>query len=409
VNPAAACAGAPPEALAKVELARAYVRRLNPWSEIACLGADVATLTPAVLSDVDVAVCTLDSPRGRLIAARLFLASRTRFVDAGALAEQWLARCTVCDPTRTPGDPVAEPSCPVCAWSRATLLRSGEDLGLPCASALDTGEGASSTLTLGQRAAGLAVREALALAGVVPLEPSVGRELREDLRALRLESFRVPLAPDCAADHALASGERVQLDLEPGELCLGDLGWACGVGPDDTIVLSGSELVHTAACRRCREIARPLRRAGRPLPPCARCGAPLGPLRRARRISWAEAAARTPRASAAEWFDRGDAFAVQGRPGVRVYRFPPPPLPWERGGPWRGAEARPRFRRLPADYDLDAIRRTRVALLGLGHVGSAVLQHLAPLPFAGFLLVDRDRIEEHNLPSFSLPAEATRP
>jgi len=50
-----------------------------------------------------------------------------------------------------------------------------------------------------------------------------------------------------------------------------------------------------------------------------------------------------------------------------------------------------------------------VAFLGLGHVGSAALQQLAPLPFAGFLLVDRDRIEEHNLPSSSLPVEDPRP
>jgi hypothetical protein len=390
-----------------VDLARAYVRRVNPWSETVRLADDVETLTPGVFAGIDVAVCTLDSPRGRLITARLLLAARIPFVDAGALAEQWMARCSVADPARAQrGDPGAEPSCPICGWSRETLLRSGEDLGFPCASVPDTGEGAASTLTLGQRAAGLAVREVLALAGVVPLPPSVGRELREDLRSLRLESFRVPFEPGCAADHALASGDPLQLDLEPAGLRLADLARACRFEPEDTIVLAASELVHVAACGPpCWEVARPLRRIGSPRLPCSRCGAPQSTLRRTRRVRWAEAAACVGHASAARWFEPGDAFAVEGRDGARLYRFPAPPLAWEPGEPWREAAARPRFRRLPADYDLDAIRGRRVALVGLGHVGSAVLQQLAPLPFAGFLLVDRDRIEEHNLPSISLPVE----
>ena len=393
----------------KVDLARQCVRQLNPWSEIVRLEADVATLTPAMFNGIDVALCTLDSPRGRLLGARLLLAARVPFVDAGALAEQWLARCTVADPTGRRGDPGAEPSCPICGWSREMLARSGEDLGFPCASVLDTGEGAASTLTSGQRAAGLAVREALALAGVVGLRPSVGREIREDLRSLRVESFRVPFEPGCAADHVLAGEDRVQLDHAPVEVRVSDLARTCRLEPEDTIVLATSELVHIAVCRQCREVARPLRRIGSPRLTCSRCGAPLVPVRRARRVRWAEAAASVGHASAADWFEPGDAFAVEGRGGARVYRFPAPPLAWEPGAAWHDETARPRFRRLPSDYDLDAVRRTRVAFLGLGHVGSAALQQLAPLPFAGFLLVDRDRIEEHNLPSSSLPVEDPRP
>ena len=90
----------------------------------------------------------------------------------------------------------------------------------------------------------------------------------------------------------------------------------------------------------------------------------------------------------------------------RAVRFPPAPLAWQPGSAaWSEARDRALFARLPAHYDLDRIRRGRLAILGVGHAGSAVLAQLAPLPLAGLVLVDRDHFAPHNAQSFALPAQ----
>lgn len=395
-------------ARAKTAIAAAHARRVNEWSEIAAVHADVATLTPGVFSQIDAAVCGFDNARGRYLAARLLISARVPFADVGAAADHGLCRVSVAHVARGSGsDGNSETACPICPWSIEQLARTGEDLGLACAGIqLDSDAGASSTLTLGHRAATLAVRETLALCGALPrVQPSVGREIRDDLYGLRLESFRVRLEPGCAADHSLAAPAE-PLGLEPDEIRLGELTSACSIHPEDTIVLAASELVETAMCVHCFATARPLRRVGSPRPPCTGCGGPMAPVRRARRVRWGDAAASMRHASASEWFaPGGDAFAVEGRDGARAYRFPAPRVAWQAGAPWSEEAARRRYERLPSDYDLDAIRRKRIAILGLGHVGAAVLQQLAPLPFAGFLLLDRDSFQERNRPSFAIPVE----
>jgi hypothetical protein len=109
---------------------------------------------------------------------------------------------------------------------------------------------------------------------------------------------------------------------------------------------------------------------------------------------------------ASEWFGAGDHFAVVGARGTRNFAFPARPLAWQAGEPWDERVDPAHFVRLPRCYDLDQIRRTRLAIVGLGHVGSAVLHQIAALPWAGLLLLDRDHFEPHNAPAhaFAPPA-----
>jgi tRNA A37 threonylcarbamoyladenosine dehydratase len=97
---------------------------------------------------------------------------------------------------------------------------------------------------------------------------------------------------------------------------------------------------------------------------------------------------------------------VVGAEGVRVYAFPAAPLAWEAGLAWDPARDAARFARLPADWDLARLRTARLGFLGAGHVGAAALAQLAPLPWAGFVFVDRDRLALHNRPSLAIAAEA---
>lgn len=395
----------------KVGIAARWLRRANEWSDVATIAADVATLTPGAFSGIDAAICSYDNARARYLSARLLLAARVPWIDAGVLADRFVARVQVCDPARVSGAaPDAEPSCIACPWGATQLARSGEDLSLACAGVqMGSGDGAPSTLPMGQRAASLAVHELLALLGVVRgLAPHPGFEIRDDLGRMRLERFRVRPSDACAADHALCAPSEL-IGLEPEELLLGELARACDVRPEDAIVLATTELVHTAACLRCWSTSFPFRRLGGPRLPCGGCGAPMVPVRRTRRVRWGEAAASVRHASASEWLSPGDKFAVISRGGVRTYRFPAKPLDWRAGAPWHEATARPRYERLPGAFDLDAIRTKRIALLGAGNLGSAALQQLAPLPFAGFLVVDRDVFEERNRASFALPVEEMDP
>jgi tRNA A37 threonylcarbamoyladenosine dehydratase len=94
---------------------------------------------------------------------------------------------------------------------------------------------------------------------------------------------------------------------------------------------------------------------------------------------------------------------VRGRGGARAYRFQPTPLPWEPGpAAWNEDTDRALFVRLPELYDLERIRRGRLAVVAVGHVGAAVLAQLAPLPLAGIVLVDRDEYSARNAQSFAL-------
>ena len=89
---------------------------------------------------------------------------------------------------------------------------------------------------------------------------------------------------------------------------------------------------------------------------------------------------------------------------MRAYRFPPAPLAWQPGrSAWVAARDRELFVRLPEVYDLERIRRGRLALIGLGHLGSAALAQLAPLPLAGVILVDRDHFAPHNRQAYGIP------
>jgi molybdopterin/thiamine biosynthesis adenylyltransferase len=389
---------------AKTALAAAHLRRVNPWTACALLDADVTTLAPGVFAGCDAAVVATDSLRSRFAAARLLLAARVPWVDLGTLAEHGLARVTVADPAGTRGDPEAERSCPACCWSPAQLARAGGEGSLACAGAgPDDADGAASTLTVAHRAASLAVREALALAGILRMRPSIGLEHRDDLARLRLDSYRVPRNPDCSAHHDLACGSVAELGGPPDELGLAELARRCRLEPDDELLLAATEVVELALCAGCSAPTRPYRRAGGAAPPCAACGGAPVPARAARRLRWRDVASRAGAASAAALFAEGDAFAVRGRGGTRAYRFPPAPLAWQPGRAAR-VEDRDRalFARLPAHYDLERIRRARLAIVGNGHAGSAVLAQLAPLPLAGLILVDRDDFAPHNAQSFAI-------
>jgi hypothetical protein len=384
----------------KVELACEHVRRVNPWSCVATFCTDIGEVSPGVLAGLDAVIVSFDNLRARFLAARLLLAARVPFADAASLAERWQARVSVCDPL---GPPAAR-ACPSCPWSAAQLARAGEDTGLPC-EAIETGEGFPSTLVMGERAATLAVRELLALSGVVPLVPSRSCELRDDLAALRTQSFRVDRNPECAADHALAEGELRELDAEPGELALGELASRLQLRAGDEIVLAGGELVSASLCRACASVDAPYRRIDATLPACSRCGTPTDPLRRTRRLRFGAATGSVSELAADVWFLPGDRFAVRGADGVRVYAFPAAPLAWEPGRSFDPHRDAARFARLPADWDLARLRSARLGFLGVGHVGAAALAQLAPLPWAGLVLVDRDWLAPHNQPSLALAAE----
>jgi hypothetical protein len=267
---------------------------------------------------------------------------------------------------------------------------------------------------MGQRAATIGAREALALAHAIDLSPSVGCELRDDMALMRVERFVVPAdEAGCAGHHALACSERTALDLEPSEVRLGALTRACGIKADDQIVLASREIVEVAMCVVCFSPGYPYRRAGGPRARCGHCGGEMAPVRRTRQLRWGTAAKRMEGALASEWFDRGDCFAAVGRRGTRAFSFPAPPIDWEPGAPWDPEEGAKRFQRLPHAYRIEQIRRTRLAIVGLGHVGAAVLHQIAPLPWAGLLLLDRDRFEGHNAPAYPLAtassARETRP
>jgi hypothetical protein len=256
---------------------------------------------------------------------------------------------------------------------------------------------------MGQRGATLGTRETLALAGAIDLQPSVGCEIRDDMASMRLERFAVPADEEgCAGHHELACPDLELLDLEPSQLRLGELARACAIDPDDNLVLASREVVELASCVACLFPSYPYRRTQHTLGCCQHCGAEMAPLRRSRRLRWGAAAEQVGERPASEWFDPGDRFAVVGKRGTRAFAFPAPPLDWQRGKPWNAEEGALRFERLPGAYHLERIRRTRLAIVGVGHVGAAVLHQIAPLPWAGLLLVDRDRLEARNTPAYPL-------
>jgi molybdopterin/thiamine biosynthesis adenylyltransferase len=391
---------------AKVAMAAEAVRAVNPWSEIFAMQDDVAALAPGVLANVDAVLLGFDNLRARYAAARLCLAARVPYVDMGVRADLWHARISVCDPARrTPAAArAAEAPCLVCGWSDSQLARAGVDTGVPCAQlGVDAG-GLPSTLLMAQRAASAAARELLALVGAVDVAPDVGCELRDDLRTLRFESFALRERPDCAADHALAAARRTALRLAPGEVLLADLARTARLEDGEHVVIAAGEWVTAAACRECGELVETCRRAGQPLGSCPRCAAALAPLRRARRVRWSDARAHATGLWADAWFAPGDVFAVDGPSGARAYVFPAAPMSGEPGTRWDEPAARPRFERLPDAFDLARIRCSRLAFLGLGHVGAAALQQLAPLPWAAVLLLDREAIELRNLQAHAFAA-----
>ncbi len=382
----------------KAALARDHVRRVNPWSEVAVLAADLAELTPGFLAALDVAIVAVDNERARFLATRLLLAARVPWVDAGVRADLWVARATVCATG-------VGSACLVDAWSPEHLARAGEDIGMPCAG-IDTGEGFPSTLVMGQAAAALAAHQALALAGITGDPACAGQELRLDLRAGRLERFHLRPNPRCAADHVLGSAPTVWRAGDPRDVRLGDLMNECAVTPEMAIVLGAGELVTTAVCRDCLDTSPAYRAPAHPLPPCPRCGGQRAGIRRARRVRWGDAAALAAAEPASAWFRAGEVFADEAGTRVRVCGFGPPAVPWEPASPWNDSAARVRFARLPTQWDLGRVRETRIGIIGLGHLGAAVLQQLAPLPWKGILAADRDVLTEPNRQAYPLAEDS---
>jgi hypothetical protein len=255
---------------------------------------------------------------------------------------------------------------------------------------------------MAQAGAALAVHQLLALVGITGEPAWPGDELRLDLHAGRLERFRRPRSEPCAADHRLASGAVTPIDGTPTDQSLGSLMTACGAGVDSEVVLATTELVHTAVCTGCGQRPRPYRPL--PLDSCGDCGGVLVAGRRVRRVRWGEVAPRVATAAASLWFRAGDVFAIADGDVTRRFAFPPPALAWEPGRAWDAEDAAERLAALPRRYDLGRIRATRLGLLGLGHLGAAILEALAPLPWAGLLLCDRDLIQLRNLPAYTLAA-----
>jgi len=382
--------------LHKVVLAADHVRRVNPWSDIARLEADLADLTAGDLDGIDVALIAVDNDAARLVATRALMSARVPHVDAGVRADLWTARVTVCRPA--PEDP-----CLLDSWSEERLARAGEDVGMPCAAVGEVPPYGSS-LTMAQAAAAVAVHQALALAGVTAAIPAVACELRLDLAAVRFERFTLPRNPACAASHELAAADRVLLHHEPAQTSLAALLGGCGIVPASEIVPAGPEIVTSALCRRCHAASRPYRPRHTMLP-CSTCGGTIAPLRRVRHVAWRDAAPLLDGFPASIWFRPGDAFALRDADGTaRVLSFPSRGVGWERGRAYQPARDAERLRRIPATIDLDRVRRTRLAVLGLGHLGAAMIEALAPLPWAGLLLQDRDRLETANIQSHALAA-----
>jgi molybdopterin/thiamine biosynthesis adenylyltransferase len=382
---------------AKVRIAHDHLRRRNPWSDVAVMEADVATLTPAALLGIDAALLAFDNDAARADANRLLTAARVPAVDAGVRADLWLARATVIDP-RSGG------ACGLCGWSRERLARAGEDVGVPCAQ-VESGDGWPSSLPMGHAAAALAVHALLALAGVLGEAPGSGTELRLDLRRTRLERFDVARDPACAVAHGFALSEPTRLDLDPLATSLRAMLVAAGATPDDVVLLARGAFVAAAACAGCGRGAVPLTPAGALLPACGSCGGAMHALRQVRRApASALLAAGGDRPSSA-WLAPGDVFALERDGAARAFLLPGAGGPWQRGRPLQADEAAVRFRALPECIDLERVRATRLALLGLGHLGAAALSQLAPLPWAGLLLVDRDAVEEPNLAAWALAAE----
>jgi ThiF family protein len=374
----------------KVALARDHVRRVNPWSAIATIDGDIASLSPGHLAGLDAVVLAVDNERARFLAARLAVAARVPLIDAAVRADLFTARVTV----SAAGGP-----CLVDGWSSEHLARAGEDVGLPCMG-LDAGPPYGSALCMAQAGAALATHQLLGLLGVTGEPAWCGHELRLDLHAGRLERFGRPLVEACAADHALA-GAAATLDVAPGDTSLGRLMRACRADVDTDVLLAATELVACATCS-CGGQVRPYR--PRPLGACQVCGADLVPLRRVRRVRWGEAAPALADASADVWFRPGDIFVLSDGGATRAFAFAPPSLPWEEGRPWSPEEAATRLARLPRRYDLTRIRTARLGLLGLGHLGAAILEAIAPLPWAAVLLLDRDRFETCNIAAHVLAA-----
>ena len=382
----------------KAAVARDHVRLVNPWTEIAAVQADLRDLPPGMVAGLDAAVVAVDSLGARLIASRLLLTGRISHVDAAVLAEHWHARATV-------SAAVPDGACQVDGWSTAQLARAGEDVGVPCA-AVETGEGFPSTLAMGHAAAALAAHELLAITGVIGDRPRIGEELRFDLRHGRFDAFRLPVATACAADHVLAAGRVERLDPSCLQESLGELMTACGAEADSSVVLATRAVVALALCEACGASTGPYLLPDA-LEPCPACGARLAALRRVRRLRWGEAAPAVARRAASAWLRPGDAFALvpaadAGRP--TLFAVPSAPLPWEPGAPWDEAAARERFARLPRSFDLARIRSCRIGVLGAGHLGAALIEQIAPLPWKGILIVDRDVVEPCNIPSHPLAA-----
>jgi len=382
--------------LSKVALAADHVRRVNPWSDIARLETDLADVTAGDLAGIDVALVAVDNDAARLAATRALMSARVPHVDAGVRADLCTARATVCRPA-------PDGACLLDSWSEQRLARAGEDVGMPCAAVGEIPPYGSS-LSMAQAAASVAVHQALALAGVTTAEPAVGNELRLDLAAVRFERFTLPRNPTCAASHALATADRLLLRHEPSQTSLAALLAASGIQPASEIVSAGHEIVTSALCPRCHAASRPYRPRQTMLP-CPACGGAIAPLRRARQVAWGDAATTLDGFPASVWFRPGDAFALRDPDGTaRVLAFPPTGIAWERGRAYEPARDGERMSRVPATIDLERVRHTRLALFGLGHLGAAMLEALAPLPWAGLLLLDRDHLEAANVQSHALAA-----
>ncbi len=379
----------------KVDVAHRHLRSVNRWSAISTVPADVGTLTPGCFTGCTVALVAVDNERARLLATRLLRAAEVPYVDVGVRADLAVARATVISAT-------ASAACLCCNWPRPHLARAGVDVGMPCDAVVESGDGFPSTLVMGQAAAALGAHQALALAGVVPEKARVGEEIRLDLTAMRLSRFDLPTNHDCAADHALAGG-RTALVVSPADVTLGALLASCGIRGESTVVVS-AEIVTRAFCQGCRHVGSPYARLSEPAC-CDQCGAPSAPLRRTTALAWDAVPPALHAEPASRWLKRGDVFAIVDADETRVYALAAPPLPADLGLPW-DATAAERFVRLPRTLDLERVRSTRLAIIGLGNVGAAALAQLAPLPWKGVVLADRDQLAQHNLQAHALAASA---